>query len=124
MPKLSWVLLLALLQGQTTVRNPTDGAVVVMGTHADVLCQDSEAGFLVALTSKVDADYAIIRVYFKEKAAGMREPWETSRIEVVYLKREGTVMADPFPTKQADVQKVVVTWVTKSQEETFTPSKN
>lgn len=33
-------------------------------------------------------------------------------------------MADPFPTKQADVQKVLVTWVMKSQEETFTPSKN
>ncbi|MCI0723059.1 MAG: hypothetical protein L0338_29470 [Acidobacteria bacterium] len=124
MYKLSWLLLVALLQGQTALRNPNEGAVVVLGTHADVICQDSEPGFLVQFTSKTDADYAIIRVFYREKAEGLPEPLLLTHTEVVLPTRGATVMLGPFPTKKADVEKVVVTWVAKTQEEMFTPSQN
>lgn len=92
-----------------------------MGAHADVICQDSEAGYLIQFTSKVDADFALVQVFYREK----REPLLLNGIEVVANPKSGaTVMLDPFPTKQADVEKVVVTWVTKAQEETFTPSQH
>lgn len=124
MHKLAWLLLLALLQGPTTLRSPQDGAVAIMGTHADLICQDSEAGYLVQFTSKADADFALVRVFYREKAEGISEPLLLSRAEVVAEPRSGaTIMLDPFPTKQADVEKVVVTWLSRTQEETFTTAQ-